>query len=167
MSLIQSNTSDRYQAARPVTKRDVKGIPARWRFVLELHLAGHQVTRDTVTQKVDEEGILTNVVQKHSIQELTGYAPSTIYKILSSAEVEEMKQQVMKYYDSEFETLYPEVVDAVRRGLKSGDKYLDAAKLYLKAFGKGGKSKDGSGTTLNLTAEDVVFNILNQPAGSK
>jgi len=97
--------------------------------------------------------------KKPSIRELTGYADSTIYAILASDEIKALKQQIMSYYDEEFKALYPEVIEAIRTGLDSEDKYLDAAKIYLKEFGK---SQAGGKTEIHLTAEDIVFNILNQ-----
>jgi hypothetical protein len=69
----------------------------------------------------------------------------------------------MSYYDQEFEALFPDVIQAVREGLVSDDMShrLDAAKTWLKAHGKfSGDAKQVQ--QINLTAEDIVFNILNQ-----
>ena len=162
-SLLLPAAPDRYQQSRKVTRRDVHGVPPRWRFVLELHLAGHLPCKCKM-KSIVEEGELKQIVDKPSIQEITGYAPATIYYILTREEVIALKQQVMSYYDEEFKMLYPEVIDAIRRGLNSSDKYVDAAKVYLREFGtqKGQGSSKGS---VNFTAEDMVFQILVQRQG--
>lgn len=142
MNLLQSHTPDTFNRSRKVTVRDVRGVPYKWRFVLELFLAGHKAMR--------------SLPGKPSIHELTGYAEPTIYAILQKEEMIALKQQIMAVYDIEFESLYPEVINAIEVGLRDPDKYLDAAKVYLKEFGKSEKGK------ATFTAEDMVFNILNQ-----
>jgi len=101
-------------------------------------------------------------VSKESIKELTGYSPSFIHKILRNEDVQYLRQQIMEYYDNEFQALYPKVIEAVRRGLDSDDKYLEAAKTYLREFGSGTKKNPLDGASINFTAEDMVFQILNQ-----
>jgi len=143
-SLLQSPTcGDKYNQARVPTRKEVNPVSHRHRMVLDLHLSGHQVKE---------------------IQDLTGYAESTIYDILSQEEVVALRQQIMHVYDKEFEMLFPKVIQSIRMGLeptKDIKDQLSAAKLWLKAHGKGGVKIEKGGDTYNLTAEDVVFQILN------
>ena len=142
--LTQSPTcGDRFNQARIPTRKEVNPVSHRYRMVLDLHLSGHKV---------------------NEIQELTGYAESTIYDILSKDEVVALRQQIMNVYDKEFEMLFPQVIQSIRLGLNPSQDLKDqlsAAKLWLKAHGKGGVKVEKGGDTYNLTAEDVVFQILN------
>ena len=142
--LTQSPTcGDRFNQARVPTRKEVNPVSHRYRMVLDLHLSGHKV---------------------NEIQELTGYAESTIYDILSKDEVVALRQQIMNVYDKEFEMLFPQVIQSIRLGLNPSQDLKDqlsAAKLWLKAHGKGGVKVEKGGDTYNLTAEDVVFQILN------
>lgn len=116
-------------------------VSPRWKYVLELSLAGASPAR---------------------IQELTGYSPSMMYRILADPRIVAVKQQMMRYYDDEFERLYPKVIQAVRENLDHDDPKVrnDAAKTWLKAHGK--FTPDQSSNQVNVTAEEVVFQILNQ-----
>jgi len=142
--ITQSPTcGDRFNQARVPTRKEVNPVSHRYRMVLDLHLSGHKV---------------------NEIQELTGYAESTIYDILSKDEVVALRQQIMNVYDKEFEMLFPQVIQSIRLGLNPSQDLKDqlsAAKLWLKAHGKGGVKVEKGGDTYNLTAEDVVFQILN------
>jgi len=174
MTLLQSSSAtSKYDQSRKVTRRDVHGIPPRWRFVLELHMSGHLPTKTQYRLRTLSKDGLTPLrkpvreVVKHSIQELTGYSPATIHKILRNEDVQYLRQQIMQYYDDEFQALYPDVIDAVRRGLASNDKYLEAANTYLRQFGSGSKKGPLDGASINFTAEDMVFQILNQRSDSE
>ena len=139
-SLLQSSTPDRYQMRRHVTRKETDPVTHRHQFVLALHLAGRRVSE---------------------IEELTGYRPATIYHILSEPNVISLRQQLLNHTAKEFEALFEKTVNAIRDGLGSADMKiaLEAADKWLKAHGKYMKSE---GTQINVTAEDIVFNILNQ-----
>lgn len=143
-SLLVSGTPDSFQSRRHLKRSDTRPVLPRHRFVLELHLAGRSV---------------------REISSLSGYSIPTVYHVLESEDVLALRQQIMSYYDKEFETLFPDVIRAVRDGLVSTDisERLDAAKTWLKAHGKfSNEQSAGQVTNVNLTAEDIVFNILNQ-----
>lgn len=143
MSLMLSQAPDGYQARRHLKRSETRPVLPRHRFVLELHLAGHKVKE---------------------IQDLSGYSESTIYDILQSKDVNSLRQQIMSYYDQEFESLFPDVIQAVKDGLGSQviSERLSAATTWLKAHGKLSGEKIQQNVQVNLTAEDIVFNILNQ-----
>jgi len=148
-SLMLSPGADRYQGQRNIKRGEGDSeVPLRHRYVLELHLAG----------KTSKE-----------IQQLTHYAYSTIYKILASDDIVTLRQQLMTYYDSTFELLFPDVIKAVREGLEATEMKdrLQAAKLWLKAHGRVAAPKEDKGDTYNITAEDVVFQILSMSEGRK
>lgn len=125
---------------RHLTKKETVPVSHKYQYVLALHLAGKTVKE---------------------IEALTKYRPSTIYKILKLPNVEALRQQLLDHTSKEFEALYDKTVDAIRCGLDSMDPKirLEAADKWLKAHGKYGKSE---GTQVNITAEDIVMNILNQ-----
>lgn len=141
-SLMLSASPDAYQGRRHLKRSETRPVLPRHRFVLELHLAGKSV---------------------QEICELSQYSPAMVYRILESEDVIALRQQIMSYYDQEFEALFPDVIQAVREGLVADDMShrLDAAKTWLKAHGKF-SSESKPIQQFNLTAEDVVFNILNQ-----
>jgi predicted transcriptional regulator len=97
--------------------------------------------------------------RQDEIAELSGYAPQTVSKILSDDRCVQVRQQYLKGHDAEFESLYPEVIEAVRSGLNHADmKFrLDAAEKWLKAHGKYRENT----TNVNISAEDVVVKLLN------
>ena len=129
---------------RHMKRNDYEPIPPRYMAVLSHHLAG---------------------ASARQISELTGYKLPTIYKILSDSRVVQIRQQLLKHTQEEFEALYPKVVQVLREELDSGDHSirLKASDQWLHASGRY-KSDAAAGTTVNLTAEDVVFNILQQGA---
>ena len=139
-SLLQSSTPDRYQNRRHLTRKDTDPVSHRHQYVLALHLSG---------KKVNE------------IESLSGYRPATIYHILQEPNVLALRQQLLNHTSKEFEALFPKVVDCIRDGLDSPDLKinLEASDKWLKAHGKYAKSE---ATTVNITAEDIVMNILNQ-----
>lgn len=142
-ALTVSGTPDAYQGRRHLKRNDYEPIPSRYMAVLSHHLSGRTVAQ---------------------ISELTGYKTPTIYKILSDKRVSQMRQMLLNHTQLEFEALYPKVVDALREALDSSDTSmkLKASDQWLHASGK--YKGDGAGTQVNITAEDVVFNILNQEA---
>jgi len=152
--LLDAKRSDeKFRGRRALKRSETRPVLPRHRFVLELHLAGHAVQR--------------SLPGKPSICELTGYSPAMVYRILASEEIQALKQQVMRAYDQEFEALYPEVVQAIREGLADGNDMqtrLAASKLWLKAHGKLQPDNQGQ---VNVTAEDVVIQILNQASEAR
>lgn len=144
-SLLQSSTPDRFQVRRRLTRKETDPVSHRHQFVLALHLSGLKV---------------------HEIEKITNYKPPTIYHILSEPNVIALRQQLLNHCSKEFEALFPKVVDGIRAALDSGDPktVLEAADKWLKAHGKYAKSE---GTTVNITAEDIVMNILNQAPGGE
>jgi hypothetical protein len=139
-SILVSDTGQGvYQVKR---KRDkVRPVSARWKFVLSLHLSG---------AKAEE------------IRSITGYSLVSISKILNHPGVVFLRQQIMSDLDKEFEAQYRKVVAAVDSSLEPGKPdviKLQGAKLwgdYHKKF-----QKVEVNQTLNVTAEDVVFQIMN------
>jgi len=118
----------------------------KYHNVLALHLAGKTVG------DVGVEG---------SICHATGYKPSTVYKILSDPRVCQVRQQLLEHTQREFEALYPLVVDSIRKDLLSAqpDRENRARDQWLHASGKYQAEKTSQ--NINVTAEDVVFQILN------
>ena len=142
--LTSSPTSgDRYLQRRHLKRNDFEPIPSKYMAVLSHHLAGRTVVQ---------------------ISELTGYKTPSIYKILSDKRVTQIRQQLLNHTQQEFEALYPKVVEVLRISLDSSDSSvkLKATDQWLHASGK---YKGESTTQVNITAEDVVFNILNQKVG--
>jgi len=139
-SLLESTQPDRYAVRRHLRRDEKAPVSHRHQYVLALHLAG---------KKVGE------------IEQITKYRPATIYAILSSPNVLALRQQLLHHTSKEFEALFPQVVDAIREALQSPDLKiaLEGSDKWLKAHGKYAKSE---GTQVQITAEDVVFNILNQ-----
>lgn len=126
---------------RHLKRNDYEPIPPRYMKVLSMHLAGKPV---------------------RLICDETGYKSPTVYKILSDKRVVQMRQQILKHTQEEFEALYPKVVDNIRAALDHTDPdvNLKGSDMWLRANGK--YKTDSTPTQLNVTAEDVVFNILNQ-----
>ena len=149
-SILSSSTPDRYQARRHLKLTDKTPIPLKYHNVLSLHLAGKPVGN------LDVPG---------SICQLTGYKPPTIYKILKDDRVCQIRQQLLEHTQTEFEALYPVVVNSLRKDLLSEqpDRENRARDQWLRAAGK--YANDKGNTTLNVTAEDVVFQILQQGQG--
>lgn len=109
--------------------------------ILAMHLAGYK---------------------QKDIAEQLGLGIVTVSRVLNSDRVLRLRQQILQTYELEFELQMPGVLELLRTKMDSEDEavQLRAIDMYLKMFGKY-KPKDQS-ATLNLTAEDVVFNILNQ-----
>lgn len=115
------------------------GIKHKYYEILALHLSG----------KTAQE-----------ISAITGYAPVSIYNILKKEEMVLLRQQILAGVSDEFEVLFADVVNTIRELLTSTKETvrLEACEKWLKAHNKFGKEKN----TINVTAEDVVFQILNQ-----
>jgi len=143
-SVLTSATPDRYNTKRHLKLSDNNPIPHKYFNVLSLHLAGKTVK---------------------TICEETGYKPPTVYRILQDERVVQVRQQLLNHTQTEFEALYPLVVDSIRKDLLSEqpDRENRARDQWLRAAGKYGSDKTTQ--NINVTAEDVVFQILNQPAG--
>lgn len=108
-------------------------------YVLSLHLAG---------KTVDEIATATN------------YNPSTVRQILNNQKVNEIRQMLLDDTQKEFEALFGPIVGKIRDMLDTKDTAVDAINLWIKLHGRGGKQASSTNTT-NITAEDIVFNILN------
>lgn len=119
-------------------------IPQRWIVVVQLHLAG---------KKVKE------------IAEFTGYTENSVYRILATEEVNAIRQQILDTTQKEFEALFPKVVEAIGEGIQDQDPKVRAIYTgqWLRANGKFSDSRNST-VINNITAEDVVTNILNAPA---
>jgi hypothetical protein len=114
----------------------------RWRVVLEYHLAGKTALE---------------------ISRLTGFSEQYVGVLLRRPEVIGWKQQLMQVTEQEFEALFVKVVSNLRTQLASNDisTQMEAQNQFLKASGRfSGKDKSNS-VTNNVTAEEVVFQILN------
>lgn len=140
-SVFTSGTPDRYQARRHLKLTDKTPIPLKYHNVLALHLAGKTV------QTICDE---------------TGYKSPTVYKILKDPRVCQVRQQLLEHTQTEFEALYPLVVDSIRKDLLSAQPEREnrARDQWLRASGK--YQADHTTQNINVTAEDVVFQILQQ-----
>lgn len=140
-SIMTSRTPDRYQSRRTLKQSDVNPIDPKYFYMVSLHMSGTPVSE---------------------ISEITGTSIPRIYAILKDERCVQIRQQILKNTQEEFENLFERVVLAVKEGLDHNDigTKLDASKIWLKAHGKYTK-EEGS---INITAEDVVFNILNMHA---
>jgi hypothetical protein len=141
MDLLVSHTPDRFQARRRLKRNDFEPIPPRYMAVVSHHLAGRSA---------------------REVAELTGYKLPTIYKILSDQRVTQLRQQVLKATQDEFEALFPKAVENIRTFMSAPevDTQVKGTDMWLRANGKYRDS--GVASQVNITAEDIVFNILNQ-----
>lgn len=108
-------------------------------------------------------GLACSGYSPEEISELSGYGVGTIYQILRSDEAKSQLKQLMSVYDDQFKRLYPKVVQSIGDGLDYPDpdvRHKNAA-LWLK-YNKGVEKTPN----INISAEDVVMNILNQNSGS-
>jgi len=139
-ALMLSEGGDRYALNRKLTKKDHNPVPLRWQVVLAYHLAGKPATE---------------------IMQLTGYSSAMVYRILDNKDVQYLRQQMLNSTQLEFEAMFSKIVHVIREKLDSTDPQvqLAATNQWLKANGKyTPKANEGS---VNITAEDIVFNILN------
>ena len=138
--LLPQEASDQtYRFHRPTKKNDYVPVPLRWYNVLALHLAGKKAIE---------------------IKQETGYSIAMIHRILNHKIVQAIRQQLMDSTQQEFEALFDKIVDNIRDQLGSSDPAvkLAAQQQWLKANGKFGNGKKAVIT--NITAENVVQNIL-------
>ena len=119
-------------------------IPQRWLVVVQLHLAGKKI------KEISEE---------------TGYTENSVYRILANEDVNAIRQQILDTTQKEFEALFSKVVKAVGEGIEDQDPKVRAIYTgqWLRANGKFSSRENGT-VINNITAEDVVTNILNAPA---
>ncbi len=141
MSLLVSSKADRYNGSRPIKRSEVNPVLPRWQFVISLHLSGKTA---------------------NEISELSGYTTTTIYSILSHPDSIQLRQQILNGTSQEFEALFEKVVSVIKESLTSPDERvrLEAAEKWLKAHGK--YQQQPVQQNLNITAEDVVIQILNE-----
>ena len=94
------------------------------------------------------------------ISAIVNCTPLTVYNILKKEEMIMLRQQILAGLGDEFEVLFADVINTIRELLQSSKESirLEACEKWLKAHNKYGKEKN----TINVTAEDVVFQILNQ-----
>lgn len=120
-------------------QKNQKGISHKHYEVLALHLSG-STTKE--------------------ISAITSLTPVSIYRILKSEDIVALRQQILAGIGDEFEVLFADVVNTIRELLNSSKESirLEACEKWLKAHNKYGQSKN----TIQVTAEDVVFQILNQ-----
>lgn len=121
-------------------------ISQKWMYVLSLHLSG---------RPIDE------------IAEKSGYAVQTVRQILSNDKVNEIRQMLLEDTQKEFEALFGPIVGKIRDMLDAKDTAVDAINLWIKMHGRGGKQASSTTNTTNITAEDIVFNILNNNNNNK
>ena len=128
-------------------------VRPKHRFVLELHLTGYSVQDKVKKDGSVEPGICT----------LTGYTPQTVYGILNSEAVNSLRQQINLHLDKEFDAQYQKVIKAVSDALdesKPDATRLQGARLWGE-FHKRFNKDVGTPQQFNITAEDVVFQIMN------
>lgn len=142
-ALTVSAQPSNYLAQRRVKRNDYEPLPLQWKVVLDYRLAGKKVSE---------------------IRALTGLSVPFIYRILSDERTLQVKQFLLNQTQEEFSCLFEDVVKVVKDKLKDKEKQLEAASLWLKANGKIGKDAQ---TTVNVTAEDVVMQILNGSAAEQ
>jgi hypothetical protein len=139
-ALIVSSISNNIPG-RPNKNHKTIRVSNKHKYVLSLHLSGYKTS---------------------DIKDLTGYCEGNIRKILNSEGINILRQQLMEHLDKEFQAQYFKVINAVDDGLKSAEPTtvrLQAAKLWGEYHQK---FKPKTETVVNnLTAEDIVFNIMN------
>lgn len=87
-----------------------------------------------------------------------GMSAQTVNIVIRNPSTAVMLEQLSAACDRELTALYPQAVDAVRRGLtdKDPDVALRAAKAYFAIVGKSAEARDKQG----VTAEDVVARLF-------
>ena len=113
-------------------------INHRWYKVLALHLAGESNAQ---------------------IAEECGYEVSTVSVILNNKDMIALRQQLLSDSWKEFEALQAQVIGVIKNKLKSQDEgvQLAAVQIWMKAAQKYAQKLTG----INVTAEDVVLQIMN------
>jgi len=123
---------------RKVKRSDYEPLPLKWKVVLDYRLSGKRVPE---------------------ICRLTGYSPPTVYHILNHERTLLAKQFLLEQTQEEFSCLFEKVTKVIEEKLGDPEKQLEAASLWLKA---NGKFKDTGKLQVNVSAEDIVMQILNQ-----
>jgi predicted transcriptional regulator len=95
------------------------------------------------------------------IAELTGYHPLTVYGILRKDEVINLRQEMLSGVQMEFEALYAKAVEVLKRKLESSEEAIQMQAVNT-FFREKGRLEGGNQQQFNITAEDVVIQILNQ-----
>jgi hypothetical protein len=118
-----------------------KRVATKWKYVLSLHLAGKN------PKQISKE---------------TGYSTGHIAGILKDPDILKLREDLLYTTSQEFEILFEKVVDAISRGLQSKDERiaLEAAQLWLKSHGK--FIDETRPPQFQISAEDVVIQLLNQ-----
>lgn len=107
------------------------------------------------------------VVKRHlmgysnrEVASMMGKHEGVISKVLNDPRCQAMVDRALDGYKKEFKVLKGQAIDAVRKGLKSGDVdvRLKAADMYFKQEEKVEKSQEGDGRS----AEDVVSAIFER-----
>ncbi len=137
-AITVSSQGDGYATNRQVKKSDYEPLPLRWKVVLDYRMAGKKVP---------------------AICKLTGYSPAFVYRILNDERTLLAKQFLLAQTQEEFSCLFEEVVRVIKEKLVDPEKALEAASLWLKA---NGKLRDKDKIQVNVSAEDIVMQILNQ-----
>ena len=121
-------------------------VPLRWYNILALHLTGKSAKE---------------------ISEATGCSLPMVYHVLGHKTIQHVRQQLLDKTQQEFEALFAKVVTNIREQLESTDPMvrLAAQQQWFKANGKfAGVKIDRQ---VNITAEQVVAQILNQGSRSE
>lgn len=115
-------------------------IPLRWLNVVQLHLSG-----------MDDDEVAAK----------TGYTANSVYRILHHKDVQYVRQQLMEHTQQRFESRFNKVIDVIDSGLEDADPKVQAifTNQWLKSHGKFFEKKTVP-ITVNATAEDIVFNML-------
>jgi hypothetical protein len=124
-------------------------ISHKWMAVLSYHLSGKST--DWIAEQLN-------------------YHPNTVRIILNNEKVIQVRQMLLQETQKEFEALFSEGVKVIREFLDGDnkDEKKTGVELWIKMHGRptngNNGNNDGKGTVINLTAEDVVFQILNAPS---
>lgn len=137
---MSPNGDAKFAATPSIATKRVNPIPLIWHKVVALHLAGKTI--DEIAEEVD-------------------YNRMSISRILRDPRVEQVRQMLMEDIQRDFDSLYSTVVKNLREQLASKDTTVQQAaqNQWFKAAGK--FAPKTSGITNNITAEDVVVQILN------
>jgi predicted transcriptional regulator len=137
LTLPIDSTESRYESrANKLAKLPVN---QRWMTVLSYHLAGKTAAQ---------------------IAKLMGYSPQTVRVILANKRVNEMRQLLLQSTQEEFEALFATVTDKIRQMLGNKDTVAEGIRLWTRLAGRREKV-EGATINNNITAEDVVFQMLN------
>lgn len=140
-TLTQSAEADsRLQTKTQRSRKGVRGMPLRWYEIVSLHLAGR-------THK--------------EIAAATGYSEQGVQKVLRDERTQHIRQLLMEDTQREFDALWSTVVNNLREQLTSMEPniQLAAQNQWLRASGK--MQPKQAQITNQITAEDIVIQILN------